>query len=189
MSATLLLNDETLSGREVLNIVVLYDDRASRDHVLRIRDHLTEQFGSELEVVCSWWRFDFLADTTFGAAAADQVEKADVVLFAIHSATKLPGYVQSWAEKAFSKSRQGHCLLALLGGDDTDVEVHEIDDFLTTLAMRAGFDYLGASALGVMPSELARRSIAHRAFTRTSVMDDILSHTSRISRPRWGINE
>ena len=188
MSATL-LHDETLSGREILNVVVLYDDRASRDHVLRIRDHLIENFGGELEVVCSWWKFDFLADSSFAVAAAKEVDKADIILFSVHSAATLPAHVQGWVEKAFSKSRHNQCLLALLGGEDNDSELHDVDDFLTTVASRAGIDYLGAAALGGVPSELARRSLAHRAFTRTSIMDDILSQRPRVDRPRWGINE
>ena len=188
MSATL-LNDETLSGREILNLVVLYDDRASRDHVLRIRDHLVEHFSSELEVVCSWWKFDFLAEASFATAAAKEVDKADVVLFSLHAAKNLPSHVQGWAEKAFSKSRQGQCLLALLGGEDNEAELREADDFLTSIALRAGLDYLGVPAIGGVPSELARRSIAHRAFTRTAVMDDILSQKPPLNRPRWGINE
>ena len=187
MSATL-SNDETLNARETLNVVVLYDDRGGRDHVLRIRDHLTEHFGGELEFVCSWWKFDFLVDASFAAAAAKEVEQADVVLFAIHSSVALPTYVEAWIEKAVAKGRTGRGLLALLGGEDIEADLGEVDYFLTNIAARAGLDYLGASATAAVPSELARRSIAHRAFARSSVMDDILNFKAS-ARPRWGINE
>jgi hypothetical protein len=188
MSATL-LNDETLSARDILNVVVLYDDRASRDHVLRIRDHLIERFGGELEVVCSWWKLDFLAEPGFAVAATKEVDNADVVLFSLHSSTVLPAYVQSWLEKSISKSRGGRSLLALLGSEDSEAEMGDVDDFLNALADRAGVDYLGMSATGgASELEFARRSIAHRADTRTSVMDNILSFKPPV-RPRWGINE
>jgi hypothetical protein len=187
MSAAL-LNDETLSARETLNLVVLYDDRVGRDHVLRIRDHLIEHFGGELDVVCSWWRFDFLAEPSFASAASQEAEKADVILLSLHSSNALPPYVQEWIEKAISKSRNGRSLLALLAGPDNETDLVDVDEFLTTVAARGGLDYLGASAFGGV-SDLARRSIAHRASARTSVMNDILSLRPPPSRPRWGINE
>ena len=187
MSATLAV-DERSSVREILSVVVLYDDRASRDHVLRIRDHLVDHFGGELELVCSWWKFDFLAEPNFAKAAAKEVEEADVVLFALHSSLALPAYVEAWVERAIAKGRSGNGLLALLAGEDNEGELVEVDRFLTGAAVRAGLDYLGASATAAVPSELARRSIAQRAYTRTSVMDDILNNRPS-ARPRWGLNE
>jgi hypothetical protein len=186
MSAVL-TNDPTPSLRETLNLVVLYDDRVSRDHVLRIRDHLVEHFGGELEVACSWWKFEFLAEPHFATAAAQEVARADVILFAIHSAAKLPAYIQTWLDRAVSAPRTGKGLVALLGAEDLDADLSDIDGCLQKLAYRGGLDYLGASA-NAIPSELARRSISHRADTRTSVMDDILNYRPP-PRPRWGINE
>ena len=187
MSATL-ATDERSSVRETLNVVVLYDDHDSRNHVLRIRDHLAEHFGGELELVCSWWKLDFLAEPNFAKAAAQEVEGADVVMFALHSSLTLPAYVEAWVERAIATGRSRHGLLALLGSEETEAELVEVDRFLTNVAVRAGLDYLGAPATAAVPSELARRSIAQRAFVRTSIMDDILNYRPS-STGRWGINE
>ena len=187
MSA-ILSTDETASMRETLNVVVLYDDRTSRDHVLRIRDHLIEHFGGELEFVCSWWKFDFLAEPHFADAAAEELDRADVVLFAVHSSAELPEYVRAWLDRSLAKSRANRGLLALLGAEDMEAELGYADNFLAKVASRAGLDYLGASTAAGVPSELTRRSIATRADTRTSIMDSILSYRP-VSRPRWGINE
>lgn len=186
--SVLLSSDDTLSARETLNVVVLYDDRASRDHVLRIRDHLTEHFGGELEVACSWWKFDFLADSHFATAATREVQRADVIVFAVHTTELLPPIVHEWLENTLEQGEELPALLALLGSADADVNLGHVDSYLSDVAKRTGMDYLGASTVAFIPSELARKSIAHRAVAHSRVMDDILNYRP-VAPSRWGINE
>src|SRR5436190_21103694 len=86
-----------------LVILVAYEDKATRDHAIRVCDHLVAQLQLGIEFVFSWWRFDFLGEPSLALDAAVQASAADVVLFSMHARSELPLAVKQWIESWVDK--------------------------------------------------------------------------------------
>src|SRR2546423_15552467 len=67
-----------LKGTETFSIVVVYEDTSTRNHAIRICDHLETKLGSETSFNFSWWKFDYLGDPFLSAEATAAAAQSDM---------------------------------------------------------------------------------------------------------------
>src|SRR5213594_2896872 len=53
------------------DLVVAYEDLATRNRALLLYDHLSEQLIDEYDFQCTWWKLDHLCSQTLREQAAD----------------------------------------------------------------------------------------------------------------------
>src|SRR5438876_4394498 len=101
---------------EVFSVVVLYEDRQTRDRVLEVSRHMAIQVGDEIQLRFSWWRFDFLQDAGLAQQAADAATAADMLLVSAHPGRGLPMAFTQWVESWLPRrSYRDSLLVALIG--------------------------------------------------------------------------
>src|SRR2546423_13863279 len=83
---------------EAFSVVVLYQDRETRDRVLDVSRHMALQVGEEIQLKFSWWRFDFLQDPDLSQQAAQAASVADMLLVSAHPGQGLPVTLTQWIE-------------------------------------------------------------------------------------------
>src|SRR5438874_13214216 len=99
---------------EVFSVVVLYEDRETRDRVLNVSRHMALQVGDEIQLRFSWWRFDFLEDPKLAQQAANAASRADMLLVSAHPGRGLPLAFTEWIETWLPRrSDQESVLVAL----------------------------------------------------------------------------
>src|SRR5437899_3117434 len=83
---------------ELFSVVVLYEDRATRDRALSVCHHMEAQVGDEIDFRFSWWRFDFLGASDLGEEAAKAALAADMLVVSAHPGRGLPMAFTQWVE-------------------------------------------------------------------------------------------
>lgn len=178
------------AAEETWSVVVLYEDKATRDRALAVCDHLVKQFWAEVEFDFHWWRTSFLTDPPLAQTAAQDALEADVIIFSSVPEGEFPPEILQWFEQWADQrgDREGMLLglthaSALTPSPDTHKQLR-----LRDLANRARLDYLTqippqfGSAL---PNSW--QNAEARAGQVTSVLDEIL--TKLPPPPHYGIND
>jgi hypothetical protein len=173
---------------EVFSVVVLYEDRETRDRVLDASRHMEAQVGDEIALKFSWWKFDFLNDSRLAEQAAQATILADMLLVSAHPGHGLPLAFSDWVETWLPRRGYRESVLVALIGSEHDSLNDAACQYLRTVAARAQMDYLAKPfVFSSNTMENLNDSLLHRAETKTPVLDDILSQTRPPSH--WGINE
>jgi len=86
------LVQETLSleGADPCHLLVLYEDAAAHDLAMEVCTRLLGRFGSELAFAFSFWTFGDLTTPASAHWAAEAVNRADVILFALQGRDPAP---------------------------------------------------------------------------------------------------
>ncbi len=171
--------------------VVAYEDRSTRDRVIRASDQLVNRLQDELEFDFSWWRFDYFKDESLAELAANDAIQADVLVVAAHSA-EFPAALRSWLESwAHRKQNLPSALVGMLGNANDAKAWSTNHTFLSSIAAKSGMDYLPRLSMSAFGSQAAAHdpfsAVQTRAETMTPVMEDILNFHPPYRR--WGINE
>lgn len=171
---------------ESFSVVVLYEDRKTRDRVLDVCRHMEAQVGDEIELKFSWWRFDFLEDPKLAEQAAEAASLAEMFVVSAHPSEGLPATFTQWIETWLPKKGYREGLLVALIGSENDVKEDAASEYLRGIASRARMDYLGKSLLmphppsGNMPQPVLRGV----------EISPPVSNELQIRPPsHWGINE
>ena len=136
-----------MEGR--LAVVVAYEDRVTRDRVIRIHDRVKKRLGEEVDFVFNWWRFDHLRDAGLFAEAVRSAVDADLILISAHAGGDFPRPIKAWIN-AWGKQRTCHpgALGALIGlNQDARSGVTPRHFSLRQVAERLHLDFLSQVAL------------------------------------------
>jgi len=157
-------------------VVVVYEEPAIRDRVMRFCERLAdEQKSAEMDM--DWWSFPHLGEPGRAHEAVEKAARADVVVFAMDARGDLPSEIKMWIEQWLNKrgEREG----AVVGLLNREEGIHEMTSFreiyLRHAARRAGMDYLSHAAPTLrraIPDSID--SFSERAGQVTSVLDSIL---------------
>ncbi len=173
---------------EVFSVVVLYEDRETRDRVLDVSRHMEAQVGGEIQLRFSWWRFDFLADAELAQDAANAAATADMLLVSAHPGRGLPLTFTQWVEAWLPKRGSQESILVALIGSEHDSQDDAATQYLRVVATRARMDYL---AKPLSPSSTTTRlsstALSQRTEPKSPVLEDFLRQPPPPSH--WGINE
>jgi hypothetical protein len=180
---------QKIQPTEMWSVVVLYEDKATRERAMGICDDLIRQFWAEVEFDFRWWRTDFLVDAAMAKAAATDARVADFIIFCSHPESDLSPTLTEWfASWAEQRAGQPGALLDLTHEAGTPAPYSDLKQIrLRELAQRATLDYLTEipSVLSSAAPE-SLESVATRATRVTEVLDEILHYPAP---PRFGLNE
>ena len=178
-------NKEILAP-EIFSVVVLYEDRETRDRVLNVSAHMEAQVGDEIALKFSWWRFDFLQDARLAEQATDAARVADMLVVSAHPGRALPEAFTQWIESWLPQRGYRESVLVALIGAEEDSMRDAASEYLREVATRARMDYLAkpllapSAAPDPLPGPPPKRSETKAPFLQ-----------ERQVRPpsHWGINE
>lgn len=175
---------------ELWSVVILYEDKPTRDRAMALCDRLVTDFWSQVEFDFRWWRLDFLTDASLAQAAAADARAADILVFSSAVESELSPIVLRWFEDWLANRESAEGMLVDLSGMEVLHEplVQQKQARLRELARRAGLDYfnrLPASLRGVPFASW--QEVEARANEVSTVLDDILR---RLPPPsHFGLNE
>lgn len=140
---------ETPDFQDVCNIVVLYDNDATRTRALAACDYLVQQFWQEVELKFHWWRTDFLSDASLARVAADDAVGADFLIISSENERAFPPQLESWFE-SWLERRTGvlGALVDLQSAHPPGSNDSAREQFLREIGRRGNFDYLTAIPSG-----------------------------------------
>lgn len=87
---------KTKVAEEKWSVVVLYEDKLTRDRAMSLCDRLVRNFWSEVEFDFRWWRTDFLNDARIAQTAAADATAADVFIFSSAPESDLSAAFLPW---------------------------------------------------------------------------------------------
>ena len=171
---------------EIFSVVVLYEDRETRDRVLGVSRQMEGHVGAEVQLKFSWWKFDFLRDLQLAEQAARHSSLADMLIVSAHPGRSLPAAFTEWVETWLPKRSLRESVLVALTGSGPDPTEDSTTQYLRRIASRARMDYLAQPLIGsgAVPGHLTD-SARHRSVTNVPLPSDL-----QIRPPsHWGINE
>ena len=171
-------------------MVVLYEDKLTRDRAMALCDRLVQRFWAEVEFSFHWWRTDFLTDPRMAQSADADAADADIFIFSPSPTTTLSPILLRWFDgwSPRRQSREGMFLDLTQAAALQYPIVQQKQACLRELAGNAGLEYFnrlppsfGAGA----PNSL--QDVETRASQLTTVLDDILTRIP--PPPHFGLNE
>jgi len=180
------LNNELGSEmKRTTSITVVYDNASAREMAIGFCDALVSRFWEQFEFAISWWSVQQLERCDSAMQAAKQAGRADIVVFAIGFAEKVPPSLAQWIELWLQERGEHEGALVSLPSARIPAELgtSTMCFYLRDLAHRAGMDYLTNIPEGLshlIPESL--ESCAERAQKVTSLLNEIL-HCPRPTQP------
>ena len=194
-------------GRSSFDLVVAYEDAATRHRALHLSHHLSQQFADDHEFHCSWWKFDHLANRVLREQAAHAAAHANMIVLAVNARPKLPALQAEWIEswlplRRLHRTRSVNgalvALVALMTGTEPTIaaEVRQTTEQLRQIADAARLDFFAHAFELPTPLPAATTAeILENATPREIVTQANLGALSagnphfKMPIPRWGINE
>ncbi len=179
---------ESRAQRDFCNVVVIYDDAATRARAMAACDCLIQQCWSEVEFDFQWWRTDFLQDAAMAELAAEQAVRADFVIVACDPEREVAPALREWFER-WAPRREGRdgALLNLMGEVSRSIAAWRNEQFLRAMARLAWLDYLTPAGAAQEEFPGSFEDAQRRANLHSSILDDILNTGPR--PPSFGLNE
>jgi hypothetical protein len=101
--------------KELLEVLVLYEDLGTALRAKRSLDLLPEQLAGEVGRGTRLWRLDLLRQPMLAEQAAIEAAAADLIILSLHSRPELPGKLQNWLNRWRDlKEHRPYALAALL---------------------------------------------------------------------------
>lgn len=171
------------------DLVIAYEDTATRNRAMRLHDHLARQLEDDFDLQCAWWKFDHLADPTLGEQAVDDAVSADMIVLSVHPGTELSPDAQRWIDGWSHRRDHRKCALVTLFAEAGAKEAGSpVFTRLRQVARQARMDFFtNISRTAGAAAEFTVEQVAERARALTPTLEDILHRP--IPVPRWGINE
>ncbi len=174
---------------ETWSVVVLYEDKSTRDRAMTTCDRLVQHFWTEVEFDLRWWRTDFLVDPNMAQTAALDAREADILIFCSSDAVFSPTILQWFDRWVDARSGREGMLLDLTHASASPAAIATPkQNHLRHFAHRARLDYLKhlpPQIAGSLPDSW--QSARARAGQLTAVLDDILKKLPPPSH--YGLNE
>lgn len=131
--------DWGVTAGEQLDVVLVYEDKASAQRGLALYQHLMTELGVGYEFNLNVWKFAVLALARLDEISTEQAAAADLVIVCARDEAAPAERVQSWFQRWLEVKGQSDCDLVVLGG-----AVHDQpgpagkDRFFHRLARRGG---------------------------------------------------
>ena len=170
------------------SVVVAYDSAVALRQAKQFCSHLLDEPSHDVDLQCSWCRFDQLPDERFAREAVEVGAAADLIVVAAAWAIDPPPAVTAWLEKALAARADREIVLsALIGGPAGLLPAHSmLYASLQKVAGRNGLAFYAESFVAP-PTTSPLTDLEKRAAALTPCLQAILNRPVGI--PRWGINE
>ena len=126
-----------------VNVLMLYENLAAGNRVMRLFDALVRRCGREVFFQSDMWKFNILSCPSMGLLAAEDAIKADVIIVSAHGDEPLEESVKSWFQ-AWTGHRGKHAtaLVAVLNNAHHPYPVvQETKIFLEEMARTAHMEF------------------------------------------------
>lgn len=170
---------EAKSVEENWSVVVLYEDRPTRDRALALCDRLVRNFWSEVEFDFHWWRTDFLDDPQMAQIAAANAKAADIFIFSSSPESSISPMFLRWCQTWIAKRElnTGMFLDLTDAAAQTSLIVQQKQAQLRNLADQANLEYFNRVPPPLGGDNLnSPQSLETRTHQFTAVLDEILHH-------------
>lgn len=117
------LPDSQWVPKTPFDLVVAYEDRATRNRALHLCDHLAEQLLDDYDFKCAWWKFDHLTDPSLREHSIDDAAEANMVILSLHARPDISEEHKSWIESWIDLRDQRKCALVAMIGDGAQASV------------------------------------------------------------------
>lgn len=174
------------------DLVITYDDAATRSRAMQLYDHLAQQLLEDYDLQCSWWRIEHFHNPVLSEQAAQAAANASMIILALRGDRPLPPMLKAWLPRWLDrKGDQKSALVVLLCGDgQPDAATWQVENYLRQIAQQARMDFFAHTyPLSTDAGDLAqdRQALACRVQTIAPLFEEFPEEPAYI--PRWGINE
>jgi hypothetical protein len=168
------------------DLVLAYEDLATRDRALRLHDNLSRQLTDDYDLRCAWWKLSHLAEASLLDQATDDALNANMIVLSLHAGTELGAAAQAWIDDWAHRSDHQKCaLVTLFAEPSARAESSPLCVRLRQSARLARMDFFTNMAEAAAAMTIER--VTERASALTPTLEEILHHPVPV--PRWGINE
>jgi hypothetical protein len=129
------------------DLVVAYEDRATRNRALHLYDHLAQQLLDDYDFKCAWWKFDHLADPSLLEDSIDDAATAHMVILSLHARPEISEQQKRWVESWLRLRNQRKCALVAMIGDaeEDSVDSSNLISWLRNAARLGRMDFFNHS--------------------------------------------
>jgi hypothetical protein len=168
------------------SMLVVYEDRASRDVAVSFCDELIRTFWSKCSFDVDWCSLEAIVENPSSRQAITRAVDADLIVFAINPGGPVPQQLKEWTEAWIRKraTREG-AIVGLLDPSKNQCSGLNRYTWLRGAALRAGLNYLtqAPTELELIPESPVPYN--ERAVAVTSILDSILRHNGGVAQPRF----
>jgi hypothetical protein len=170
--------------KERCEILIVYEDAATRAEAVRFCDSLVQKFWSKNNFQIEWCPFADIKSKVSADRHAEIAATAQILIFALRPEAGLAWDLHAWVESWLNlRGEREGAVIGLLDRTPTE-ESGANYCFLRQAAHRAGLDYLTQIPDSILHSiSDSLDSYTQRAVEVTSVLDEILHQ--RDKAPRW----
>lgn len=174
------------------DLVIAYDDAATRSRAMQLYDHLAHQLLEDYDLQCSWWRIEHFHNPVLSEQAAQAAAHASMIILALRGDRPLPPMLKAWLPRWLDrKGDQKSALVVLLCADgQPNDQAWHVQNYLRQIAQQARMDFFAHSyplGTGLTWAAETEAPTARRAQTISPLVEEFLEEPVYI--PRWGINE
>jgi hypothetical protein len=183
------MNDPHWEPKFPFDLVVAYEDRATRARALQLYDHLAGQLLDDYDFKCAWWKFDHLGEPLLREHAVDDAADANMIVLSVNGQKDLSAIGKTWIEGWLPRrDNRKSALVALIAADAPEGGDPGLLRYLQSVARVARMDFFTHAFVQEkrMPT-LDMDQVSARASVLTPMLQEILQR--RTPAPRWGINE
>ena len=186
------LPDSHWEPKMPFDLVVAYEDRATRNRALHLYDHLAQQLLDDYDFKCAWWKFDHLADLSLREHSINDAAAANMVILSLHARPEIPEEQKRWVESWLALRDQRKCaLVAMIGdGEEASVDSSNLISWLRNAARLGQMDFFnhsfGVSARQAPPAFDPAQAAPGNTGPLTLTGGVPGQH---MPNQRWGINE
>jgi len=170
------------------DLVIAYEDLATRNRAMRLHDHLDRQLGDDYDFHCAWWKLEHLREPTLREQAVDDAMSANMIVISVHGESELLPPARAWMDDWSRRLDHHKCaLVTLFAEPHARKKSSPLIARLQQVARQARMDFFTNIGEAAQAAELSIEQVTHRARAFTPTLEGILDH--KIPVQRWGLNE
>lgn len=174
------------------DLVVAYEDIATRNHALRLYDSIAKQLLDDYDFQCSWWKLDFLQSPPLFEQAADTAADSNMLVLSLRESHRLPETIDRWMEAIIQRrDYRKTALVALICNLAPDkIQGAPVVTALHRFAHQANMDFFcNTFNLPKETTDISFDRIDARVHTVTPLLNEILHHRMPLPSGTSGIND
>jgi len=171
------------------DLVVAYEDGATRARALQLYHHLAGQLLDDYDFKCAWWKLEHLGEPALREHAVDDAAEANMIVLSVRNKKELPAIGKTWIEGWLPRrENRKSALVALVASESPESGDPALINYLQSVARLAHMDFFQhAFGQEKQTADPAMEQVQARASVVTPMLEEILNR--RTSALRWGINE
>jgi hypothetical protein len=123
------------------NVVIVYEDFATRKQARKGLDYVAEEFGNDFGLRHSMWRLDILQNPKLSARAAPSLAESDLLMISLCGERPLPAKIRALIDERLVQTVNHECALVELFEDAASATHSSVNACLATRARQHGLDF------------------------------------------------